>query len=108
MTSKSITPHDLKIRCRRFLDSPFPDSFIHEIVENDKMEIDGVCIFSINSIAAGCLTRYVDGNSTPSCIHILKSCRDDIRSILTKIPTGARPYMIELQWLIDRIIERLS
>ncbi len=79
---------------------PFPDELVH-------VEIEGVCLASLDSFAAGCISRYLDDHSLDvECKTILEDCSSKLRKIVSELQGPANVYILRLQTLVTLIIER--
>jgi hypothetical protein len=84
------------LRCRWevFRQHPFP-------AERSDAVVEGVCLVSLDSAAAGCIESLVDGGVLgPRELAVLMKCQQELAAAMPKLDAQARPYFEELAWLV--------
>ena len=88
--------NDFELRCRWevFRQHPFP-------AERSDAVVEGVCLVSLDSAAAGCIESLVDGGVLgPRELAVLMKCQQELAAAMPKLDAQARPYFEELAWLV--------
>jgi hypothetical protein len=84
---------DLKRQWNEFQQLSFPAGFAGE-------KILGICVTSLDSFAAGCLSKCVDGKLDADCRAILKSSLEELNQILPLLDGEALDYFTDLRSLV--------
>ena len=86
-----------------FSDRPFPDGWAGE-------EVDGVCVTSVDSFAAGCIDTFVSNGGTLDSkrIDVLWRCSADLGRALPQLDGEARNYFGHLDELITSVLAEVD
>jgi len=94
--------NELQRRWEAFRLRPFPKGHTGE-------EVEGVCLATLDTFAAGCIDSYTGAGQLDSERHeILESCYADIETVLPELSGEGREYFEELAWLAREVLTRLS
>lgn len=86
-----------------FRSRPFPDDWVGE-------EIDGICVTSVDSFAAGCIDTFLSNGRTLESgrIEILHRCSTELRRILPQLDGQARDYFGHLDDLVTGVLNEVE
>ena len=92
---------DINTQWGEFCNRPFPDDLAG-------VEIDGICITSLDSAAAGCISTYVDngGCLDSERIRVLQTCSNELERINPLIRDDSR-YFNKLAELIHGVLAEI-
>ncbi len=92
---------DLKERWNKFYLRPFPAGY-------GGTDVNGICVTSTDSYAAGCIDSFIKGGSLDSKeISILQRCQDDLAVVLPGLEGQAQKYFSELAFLADEVLTQV-
>jgi hypothetical protein len=81
---------------------PFPEGYAGK-------DVNDICVTSLDSFAAGCISAYVgNGKLDKKRINILKSCLDELDSILPELNEYPKEYFLNLKEICVGIVKSLK
>ena len=81
---------ELRRRWQAFLNHPFPEGMAG-------LEVDGICVTTVDSFAAGCIsTLFSSGSLDLERVIVLESCLTDLHRVLPSLSGEAADYFSEL------------
>jgi len=94
---------DIQQSWSEFFDRPFPDGWAGE-------EVNGVCVTSVDSFAAGCIDTFLSNGGTLDShrIDVLRRCATDLARVLPQLDDEVRDYFGHLNDLITAVLKNLE
>jgi hypothetical protein len=82
---------------------PFPSGFAGQ-------EVEGFCVTSIDTFAAGCIDTFVSskGRLDEPRIKVLQQCRNELEIVVKTLDGNARTYFNDLLVLCRRVLQSLG
>jgi hypothetical protein len=70
-------------------------------------DVAGICVTSTDSFAAGCIDTFISrkGKLDEKRISVLKTCKDDLETIVNSLDGEARIYFNDLLVLSTRVLQ---
>jgi hypothetical protein len=94
-----INLNQIRILWKEYQKMPFPDGYAGK-------DVNTICVTSLDTFAAGCIDAYTShGNLDRNRIKILKSCLDDLDSILPELSEYPKEYFFALKHICVEIIK---
>ena len=85
-----------------FCEKPFPQNLAGK-------EFHGICVTTIDSFAAGCVSVFVDrGNLDPERRRVLENCLEDLDKVMPELQGPGEEYFQKLHELCSSVIEELN
>lgn len=85
-----------------FMRLPFPDGCAGE-------EVDGICLASLDSYTAGCISTFVDrGRLDPTRLKILRQCATELQQVLPKLKGKPLQYFTLLNDLVTATLQEIG
>ena len=82
---------------------PFPPGFAGT-------EVDGICVTSTDTFAAGCIDTFVSskGRLDEPQIEVLQRCRNELEIVVVTLDGNAPTYFNDLLVLCGRVLQSLG
>lgn len=84
-----------------YMSRPFPSGLADE-------EIDGECLVTLDSAAAGCISTFLDRGKAPALdatrLRILSECAESLSRICPQLPDEHRVYFDTLREISERVV----
>jgi len=73
-------------------------------------DIEGICVTSLDSFAAGCIDTFIfrKGHLDQRRISILERCKDDLEVVVKALDGNAKAYFNSLLLLSKRVLQLLG
>ena len=94
---------EIKELWKEFQSNPFPRDLAG-------IEIDGVCLVSIDTFAAGCISTFIENRGTLDNHRqaVLRECMSDLDKVKDKIVGEGKESFLLLQKLGTKILDKLE
>jgi hypothetical protein len=85
-----------------FRDKPFPVAYTG-------MEVECICITTVDTFAAGCIDTFVDrGRLDRRRISVLKDCAKDLGVVVKHLDGEAKDYFEQLRSLAEQVLSKVN